>query len=234
MCSTVKDNKIFIFGGVITGLQKSIFVFDPATDEFEKINSTLNIARAGAVAVTGPMGNIYIIGGFSETKYGLSSVEVLQLKDNEYETEDGPELNYARKDLMAAVYDNSIYVFGGTDRDNLPVSQVERLQLSVTTVVNNESSLPSSYKLFDNYPNPFNPSTSISFSVPRSGGVTLEIYNVLGNLVKTVASGNYNPGNYTYLWNGEDDNNNKVSSGIYICRLRADNYSASKKMVLLK
>ncbi len=234
MCSTVKDNKIFMFGGVITGLQKSIFIFDPGTNNFEKINSSLNIARAGAVAVTGPQGNIYIIGGFSETKYGLSSVEVLQSKNNEYETEDGPELNYARKDLMAAVFENSIYVFGGTDRDNLPVSQVERLQLSVTTVVNNQSSLPSSYKLLDNYPNPFNPSTSISFSIPVSGKATLKVYNMLGNLVKTITSGDFAPGNYTYLWNGEDENNNRVSSGIYIYRLTTTSFSASKKMVLLK
>lgn len=234
MCSTVRGNTIYLFGGVLIGLQKFIYSFDTSTGNFDKLGTHLNVARAGAAAVTDPFGNIYIIGGFSETKNGLSSVEILKFNNNDNETEDGPDLNYSRKDLMAAVFNGSIYVFGGTDRDDQPVSQIERLPFSATTVVKNESSEPVSYKLFNNYPNPFNPSTSISFSVPKSGLVTLKIYNVLGNLVKTIASGNYSPGNYKYIWNGEDESNNKVSSGIYICRLRAENFSASKKMVLLK
>ena len=234
MCSTVRDGTIYLFGGVFIGLQKFIYAFDTASGQFQRLNTHLNVARAGAAAVTDPLGDIYIIGGFSETKKGLSSVEILKFNNNDNETEDGPELNYSRKDLMAAVFENSIYVFGGTDRDDQPVTQIEKLPLSVTTVVSNDINLPSSYKLYNNYPNPFNPSTSISFSVPKSGNVTLEIYNVLGNRVKTITSGYHNPGSYTYSWNGEDEYNNKISSGIYICRLTAGSFSDSKKMVLLK
>ncbi|MDE3057304.1 MAG: T9SS type A sorting domain-containing protein [Bacteroidota bacterium] len=101
------------------------------------------------------------------------------------------------------------------------------------------SEMPKIFELSQNYPNPFNPTTEIQFSVPRSGQVNLSVYNVLGEVVATLANGEVVPGNYKVQWNATDANGGKVSSGIYFYRLvvssrGAANYSVTKKMLLLK
>lgn len=104
------------------------------------------------------------------------------------------------------------------------------LQLNVTSVEERISDeLPLNYELSQNYPNPFNPSTNINFSIPQPGNVKLSVYNVLGQEVATLIN-NYKPaGSYTITWNAD-----KISSGVYIYKLEADNTVVSKKMVLMK
>ncbi len=96
------------------------------------------------------------------------------------------------------------------------------------------SEMPTEYKLYNNYPNPFNPNTSIKYSIPQNSFVTLKIYNMMGQLVKTLVSGNKNPGFYTVDWNGANENNSQVVSGIYFYRLESNNYASTEKMILLK
>jgi len=88
--------------------------------------------------------------------------------------------------------------------------------------------------LNNNYPNPFNPETTISYSVKERGPVTIEIYNVKGQLVKTVVKGIQEPGNHTIVWNGTDDNGRSVSSGVYYYKMQAGKYSSTKKMIMMK
>ncbi len=88
--------------------------------------------------------------------------------------------------------------------------------------------------LGQNYPNPFNPETTISFSVPQSGDVTLAVYNIKGQKVKTLVSDTLEMGQHTATWKGTDNAGKSVSSGIYFYRLEADGKTATKKMLLLK
>jgi flagellar hook assembly protein FlgD len=92
----------------------------------------------------------------------------------------------------------------------------------------------STYKLEQNYPNPFNPTTKISFTVPTSGNVKIRIFDVMGNLVKEVYNQNVVPGQYSAVWSGDDARGNKVASGIYFYKLEAQNFTVSKKMILMK
>lgn len=85
-----------------------------------------------------------------------------------------------------------------------------------------------------NYPNPFNPSTIISYSVPAECQVELEIYNVKGQLVKTLVNGTSPAGEFKVTWQGVDNSGNKVGSGIYFSRLKTGKEVLNKKMVLLK
>lgn len=95
--------------------------------------------------------------------------------------------------------------------------------------------LPDRFKLSQNYPNPFNPTTTIEFELPQTSKVTLEIYNILGRKVKTLLSNETLPGGlYSKSWDGRDTNNNPVASGIYLYRLSGSDFTASKKMLLLK
>jgi hypothetical protein len=79
------------------------------------------------------------------------------------------------------------------------------------------------------YPNPFNPSTIISYSLAKDGIVRLTVYNAIGSKVATVVNEYKNAGNYSVQFNG-----NNLASGIYLYRLEAGNYSAAKKFIILK
>jgi flagellar hook assembly protein FlgD len=94
--------------------------------------------------------------------------------------------------------------------------------------------IPVSYSLSQNYPNPFNPTTIIKYQLPKQEKVTLEIFNALGQKVKTLVNEFKNAGYYQETWNGTNDNNISVATGVYIYRLLAGNFVISKKMILLK
>jgi len=92
-----------------------------------------------------------------------------------------------------------------------------------------------SFKLSQNYPNPFNPSTKIQFSLPQTEKVKLEIYDIQGNLVKSLVDYElYNTGNYAVVWDGIDNHGKKVSSGIYFAKMHAGKFAQTKKMSLVK
>lgn len=97
-----------------------------------------------------------------------------------------------------------------------------------------ESNVPEGFSLSQNYPNPFNPSTTISFAVPTAGEVTLSIYNIRSQLVRTLVSGSLVAGRHQVVWKGLDARGLQVASGIYVSRLAADNFVAYKKLVLTK
>lgn len=96
------------------------------------------------------------------------------------------------------------------------------------------SEIPNDFSLSNNYPNPFNPSTNIKYTLPSAGNVRLVVYNMLGEEVKTLVNTNQQKGSYSVTWDGKNNYGNKVSSGMYIYRLKADNFVASKKMILMK
>jgi hypothetical protein len=94
--------------------------------------------------------------------------------------------------------------------------------------------IPKEFALNQNYPNPFNPSTTISFALPKSEQVKLEVYDILGNLVKTMVNTQMGAGNYQVVWNGVDQNGARVASGVYLYRLQAGSFSTVKKMLMVK
>ena len=97
-----------------------------------------------------------------------------------------------------------------------------------------DNSLPGEYALEQNYPNPFNPSTQISFSLPQAGAVTLSIYNVLGQTVRTLLDKPMAAGTHTVSWEGTTDSGSRVASGVYFYRLKTGDQILQKKMILMK
>ena len=93
---------------------------------------------------------------------------------------------------------------------------------------------PVEYSLEQNYPNPFNPSTTIRYSLNKRSAVALEIYNTLGQRVKTLVHGEQTTGTYSIVWNGSNDAGSFVSSGMYFYHLHAGEFRASKKLLLLR
>ncbi|MCK9557674.1 MAG: C25 family cysteine peptidase [Candidatus Cloacimonadaceae bacterium] len=88
--------------------------------------------------------------------------------------------------------------------------------------------------LAGNYPNPFNPTTTIAFSLAEAGPAKLFIYNIKGQLVRQLANSDFNAGKHFLVWDGRDNGGHPVSSGLYFYRLSARNYSKTRKMILMK
>ncbi|NQT62027.1 MAG: T9SS type A sorting domain-containing protein [Candidatus Marinimicrobia bacterium] len=96
------------------------------------------------------------------------------------------------------------------------------------------SEMPVSYDLLPNYPNPFNPLTSISYDLPVEGEVSLHIFDLKGRLVHTLVQRRQSQGRYAIRWNGTSDSGYPVSAGVYLCHLQAGDYSETIKMLYLR
>lgn len=106
--------------------------------------------------------------------------------------------------------------------------------LFVVGIEDVENVIPQNFSLEQNFPNPFNPSTKISFTLPKTTNVKLEVYNVKGQLVKTLASGSFESGKQSISWNATDEVGNLVSAGIYFYKLSTPEFTSTKKAIFLK
>jgi len=100
---------------------------------------------------------------------------------------------------------------------------------SSVTSVKNQNETPGMYELKQNYPNPFNPATTISFSITSSAFTTLKVYDMIGNEVATLVNKEKQAGNYEVRFNAAN-----LSSGVYLYRLQAKDFTELKKMILLR
>lgn len=126
--------------------------------------------------------------------------------------------------VSSIMFNNSEGVMYAGTRDG----QLFKKDNSLTGLEEN-SELPTEFELAQNYPNPFNPATKIEFSIPKAGSYNLTVYNILGQEVRTLVNGEFQPGKYTVDFNASD-----LASGIYIYRFIGQNVTFTKKMMLIK
>jgi len=140
-------------------------------------------------------------------------------------------------ELQSGTYDVTA-TLAGYDTEVIEGIEVEEalattgIDFTLVTGVGND--IIAATKLNSNYPNPFNPVTKISYSVKEPSNVTMEIYNIRGQLVKSLVNEVKETGNYTISWNGIDNSNKSVSSGVYFYKMKTQNYNSTKKMILMK
>ncbi len=234
--SVIINSDIYILGGTLPGVNgyplRTIYDFNTKTNTLTGIHAELEDSRAGGAAVESDS-IIYLIGGYTQTSLATKSVSMLDLKRKEIEEERIQSLNYARRNPMAVNYNGAIYVFGGTDQSGQVVPQVEEYN-TVTGVASSQPALPKQFELENNYPNPFNPSTQIAFKIAVTAKVSLDVYSILGEHIKTIVNKVFSPGEYTVTWNGNNDTGSSMASGVYIYRLTSGYFTESKKMLLLK
>jgi len=108
------------------------------------------------------------------------------------------------------------------------------IAIGPNTGVDEDASLPTEFKLAQNYPNPFNPETNIEFSLPKALDVTVLIYNLLGQQVRTLVSGRVEAGVHAVRWDGRNDTGADAPSGVYFYRLYTSEFSQTNKMVLVR
>ena len=122
--------------------------------------------------------------------------------------------------------------------DDPPVygdSPVFSMRLTCPIGVEDHDILPRAFDFSPVFPNPLNPSTTISYVLPRSSAVFLAIYDLKGRLIRTLRDGALEPvGDRTATWNGRDDRDRPVAGGTYICRIHAGGYTASQLLTVVK
>lgn len=128
------------------------------------------------------------------------------------------------------------FVYANTDANGQYTQWREDPEVanSVVALSAASPSLPKAFGLDQNYPNPFNPTTQVRFALPTNAHVRLTVFNVLGQEVKTLVDQDMAAGTHEVTWNGRNEDGGQVSSGIYFYRISADNFSATKKMMMLK
>ena len=100
--------------------------------------------------------------------------------------------------------------------------------------LDSDGTMPSNFALRPNYPNPFNPSTIISYDIPLTSDVTIDVYDMRGRMIKNLVSKTQSAGHHFVEWHGSDHFGNHVGAGVYIYQLRAGNKTLSQKMILMK
>jgi len=219
-------NNIFIFGGVSWGLSRSIYVYNTMENTFTELEKFLIDARAGGSAVVLDEYSIAIIGGFNEGSQPMASVEVISIDYNDiYYQENVEPLNYARSEPAVVKLDSFVYVFGGEDNNDncIPlINSDDRINLLET------------FELYQNFPNPFNPSTTIKFSNAKTMHIKLDIYSIDGLHVKTLINNSLEAGDHQFMWDGTDKHHIPVSSGLYFYKLYNGFKSVTKRMILLR
>jgi hypothetical protein len=122
----------------------------------------------------------------------------------------------------------------GIVRNRLANAIIEWMGNETNENVTDVGDTPPTYRLTQNFPNPFNPQTTILFDMPEKGHVTLKIYNVAGQLVRTLVDDVRNAGSYKVDWDGRNNENTGVSSGIYFYKMETRNFRRTRKMILLR
>jgi hypothetical protein len=133
-------------------------------------------------------------------------------------------------ELLSPSYDNSLAINWSASEGYGSPGRVNTRFVSLRSEVR----IPTQFQVFDNYPNPFNPTTTISYELPIDGMVNITIYDLVGRKVKTFVNGKQTAGFKSYQWNATNDNGEAVTAGAYFYTVTAGDFAQTKKMVLLK
>lgn len=228
------SGQIYLFGGVQFGVSSRTWRYDPADHTLVRTLPNLLQPRAGGEAVAASTGDIYLIGGYNESRTALSSVEIIQIHSGFATTAAGPDLRYARRAPMAVEADGILYVFGGFDERGYIPAAIEKLTLRPNTGVQVEPGVACEFNLISAYPNPFNSRTVIAFSLDRPANAEVAIYTMTGARIKTLLAGQLTSGSHRVAWDGTDDQNRLLPSGLYFCRLTASGKVVTQKMTLVR
>ena len=138
------------------------------------------------------------------------------------------QITWDKKNMTAVAF-----VQKKSDNEVIQATHLARKDAGSATV-SREELQPSGFSLMQNYPNPFNSGTTISYTLPEKSDVQIIIYSLLGQPVRTLVNSNTHSGFHTVSWDGKDNNGDILSGGIYLYRIRTANFTAVRKMLLLK
>jgi N-acetylneuraminic acid mutarotase len=232
----VVNDTFYVSGGLIgspwTG-QMAVQKYDPTTDNWE-FGTNLNHGRVGHTTNVID-GKIYAIGGDKQPPV----LEIVEVYDPQTET--WTEIDETPQPIIShtsSVYNNVIYVFSGTTK---PITQLTLTKNvysytpppSIASIESQKNLTPDVFILHQKYPNTFNPTTIIHYSIPEKSKVTLKIFDVLGREIITLVNKEQAQGNYEVEFNASSVNR-RITSGVYFYKISAGKFVETKKMVLMK
>jgi len=203
--------------------------FNGLSNDDDLVNG-LELDDCGGVYVTGySKGNLTSF-DYATVKYDSSGNELWVQRYN------GPGNGWDWATDLAISVSGDLYVTGwslgnSTDYDYATIKYVQE---EVFIEVGNQDNIAHSFVLSQNYPNPFNSRTVIEYTLNSPSDVSLRIYNIKGQLIKTLINAHQEKGLHSAIWYGKNEKGEKTSSGIYFCQFKAKDYVETKKMVKLK
>ncbi len=202
---------IAVIAGQITNLDITInFMFPPQ-------NLTYIIVDGYVILSWDPPNTMRILLGYIVYR---DNTEIAYIDDPTIITYGGELAVNGTQYFVTAIYD---------DGESLPSNTV-----TIVIVDTSDPTIPIKTELTGNYPNPFNPETNISFSMKEGENVSLEIYNVKGEKVRTLINGHLDAAYYNFIWNGKNDYGQNIASGVYFYKFQTSDYSKTRKMILIK
>jgi N-acetylneuraminic acid mutarotase len=224
--------RVIIFGGQASKYLDGLWAFSPDSSKWDSVVTTTSLHPEGrylASTVTTQDNQIILFGG--ATASGDTN-DVWQFsiarKEWTYYTVTGEQP--APREGHAAIYrtdEDDMVIFGG--KGAMSYNDLWSFSRPVTSVERESPPLPEDFVLYQNSPNPFNPTTRITFQIPQESYVTLKVFNLLGIEIATLIEGELSAGIHSRVWDAED-----TPSGVYVYRLTAGGYTTVKKMVLMK
>ncbi|MCC7430206.1 choice-of-anchor D domain-containing protein [bacterium] len=214
---------------------------------------TVNLSAVGTAPVivtanTLDFGNV-LVGAPGSTKLlvihntgtGLLTVSAMNFSTSVFSSIFPTPFNVAPGDSVGipitALFSADSSITGSVDLVNTSATSPKTVNLAANFVLSawdGSNAIPTVFSLENNFPNPFNPTTTLRFALPEKAFTKLVVYNVLGQAIKTIVSEQLPAGYHSFKWNGTDENGKQVSSGIYFYRIVANNFVQTKKMTFLK
>jgi len=223
---------IFVFGGNFFGPINDIEHYNFPAQQWNIIGNILYHCFSAGYTTTGD--SSWIIGGMGMSGTPLDRVQVFYHENQQFNWWEGPPLNTARRELVAATINNKIYAIGGRGMMGHNFFDVVE-ELSLVTDISSEP-LPIADKIaiLENYPNPFNLSTTIQCQLPQRDNISIEMLTILGQKVKTLFNGPLPAGNHQFHLTSSDFSGIELGSGVYFIRLTGRKYILTHKIFLLK
>jgi len=223
-------DKIYTMGGFDGTVHDEIFEYDIANDSWSQVGAMPSPTSAHRLVAHN--GYVYVVGDYADLDRLMR-----------YNTVDGSWTIYesnliGRRHASTAIKNDLLYILGGNSNHNGTwqyYNLVQTLDLSsVVSIASDASIRPSSVLLKQNFPNPFNPTTSIRFFLEQANDVELTIYNLKGQQVRQLHAATLPFGEHEIVWDGRNDSGKDLASGQYMYSLRTGNDVQSKKMLLLR
>ncbi|MGE5847719.1 MAG: alpha-amylase family glycosyl hydrolase [Ignavibacteria bacterium] len=195
-------------------------------DAFRSTSFTTSLSGAGKrISITDLSMNVTIIGNFNVQPININPA--FQNTGTWYDYFNGDSINVSDTQALIPLEPGEFHIYTTV---KLPPPE----QGILSEIKTSSQELIKEYSLGQNYPNPFNPSTEITFQIVKPSNVNLKIFDILGREVKTLINEEKGNGRYSIRWNGDNNFNEPVSSGIYFYKLDAGSFTNTKKMMLLR